>query len=814
MLRNYFKIAIRQLRKQKMYAAVKIGGFALSIAACVLIGLYVKNELSYDRSYPNADRIYRVIGMSDDNGYVQRGASFPPPMARALKADFAEVEVAGRLMPNRLFDGAGSNQLRRADDVANTYEEGFTYADPELMDLLQLPMAYGNSHALDEPNTIVISKRKADKYFPHENPIGKLLILNDNINKPYRIGGVMENIPANSHLERFDFLLTLKGKELWPGEQPSWMSSNYHNYVRLRAGTDIARLQQKMTEVILNKYYIPTMRAAGFKDVERLGKTLKLDVLLQPVGDIHLRSYNMDGDSESGDIRFVWLFSAIACFILIIACINFINLSTARSANRAKEVGLKKTIGADRSSLIQQFIAESLVFSFLSILLGCLLAWVLLPYFNMLAGRSLVFPWREWWLLPVLAAAAVFLGTLAGLYPAVYLSSFQPVKVLKGSVSRGVKNSNLRSILVVFQFTTSVILIIGTVVIYRQMQFLLHRKLGFDKEQVVMIQGANSLGKQATAFKDELLKLPGVQHVAVSDFLPVSGTKRNGNQFWKAGRMRDDNPADGQFWTVDHDYITTMGMHMAAGRNFSKDMSTDSAAAILNQTLAGKLFPNGEDPLGKRITNSNGIYTVIGVVSDFNFESMRTRIDGLCMTLGNSPSIISVKAHTADMQQLLTALTGVWKNFTPNQPFRYSFLDERFAEMYADVERTGRIFTTFAILAIVVACLGLFALSAFMAEQRSKEISIRKVLGASVTQVTTLISRDFLKLVLIAVLLGSPIAWWGMRLWLQDFAYQTTISWWIFVVAGMSAISIALLTISFQSIKAAIADPVRSLKSE
>jgi len=815
MLKNYFKIAIRQLSKQKMYAAIKIGGFALSIAACLLIALYIRYELSYDRSYPNADRIYRMVGERSDNGVTQpKNLSWPAPFAKALRDEFPEVEMTARINPSRLHTGAGANQMRRADKVENTYEEGFTFADPELLEIFDIPMVYGDhAHALDGPNTIVISKRKADKYFPHENPVGKVLILNDDLSKPCRIGGVMKDFPANTHLQ-YDFLISQKGTELWPGEQSAWLASNYETYVRLRPGVDIDKFNKKVLDVILHKYWIPVLKQAGAKEVDEIGKSIKVDLFAQPLKAIHLHSYDVDEERPHGDIRFIWLFGSIAIFILIIACINFINLSTARSANRAKEVGLKKAIGSFRSDLVQQFLAESLLYSFLSFAIGIVMAWLLLPYFSILSAKPLSIPWTAWWLGPLFIGSAFVIGIVAGLYPAFYLSSFQPIAVLKGQLGRGAKNSNLRSTLVVFQFTASVVLIIGTFVINRQMQFILHRELGFEKDQVLMIEGANTLGQQVKVFKQELQQLPQVQQVSVSDFLPVDGTKRNGNGFSKAGKEKDELEVPGQVWTVDHDYIQTMGMHLVAGRNFSKSLSTDSQAAIINQAMAAKVFPGEKEVVGQRISNSYTTYEVIGVVQDFNFETMRNTIKPVSMVLGNSPTIVSVKLKTADMQKSIAAVSSVWKSIAPHQPFRYTFLDQRFAAMYDDVRRTSIIFTSFAVLAVIVACLGLFALSAYMAEQRSKEISIRKVLGASVAQVTALISKDFVKLVVIAVLLASPIAWWGMHKWLQDFAYQTTISWWIFAAAGLLVVVIALITISFQSIRAAVANPVDSLRGE
>lgn len=799
-----------------MYTVVKVGGFALSIAACLLIALYIRHEVSYDSYHPQADRLYRLVGELTDNGVSRKDVSMFPPIKKALEEDCPEVELAARVMRNRLFTGAGSNQMRPADKAENTYEDGFAFADPELLELFSIPMIYGDrQHALDGPNTIVISKKKADKYFPGQDPVGKVLILNDDLSKPYRIVGVMADFPSNSHMD-YDFLLSLKGIEFWKGEQSSWGSSNYEVYVKLREGSDPEKFSKTMSDIMLNKYFIPEMRQAGNKMVEKIGTTLQLRIFAQPVKDIHLKSIGIEDSRQYGDIRLVWLFGAIALFILVIACINFINLSTARSANRAKEVGLKKAIGSYRSDLVKQFLAESLLYSYLSFAIGVFLAWLLLPFFNTLADKSLSFPWTAWWLAPVLITSAFVIGIVAGIYPAFYLSSFKPIAVLKGRVSSGVKNSNLRSALVVFQFTASVVLIIGTFVIYRQMQYILNKELGYGKDQVLIVQGANQLGQEVNTFKEELLKLRQVKNVSISDFLPVTGTKRNGNPFWKEGKTREDAEVPGQFWTVDADYIKTLGMQMVAGRDFSKDMRTDSQGVVINQLLAAKLFPGDKDPVGKRITNGGSTYTILGIVKNFYFETMRLNIEPLCMALGYSPTMIAVKLNGdgKDMQQTIAAVTKVWKDMAPHQPFRYAFLDERFANMYADVERTGNIFTSFAILAIIIACLGLFALSAFMAEQRSKEISIRKVLGASVTQVTTLISKDFIKLVLISVLLASPIAWYAMKQWLQDFAYQTSISWWIFLVTGGIVIVIALITISFQSVKAAIANPVDSLKSE
>jgi putative ABC transport system permease protein len=805
MLKNYFIIAWRNLSRQKTYSSIKIGGFALGIAACLLIALFINDELSYDRHFPDGDRTYRVAVVYKD---IATDVFLQAPFSNALKEDFPEVEQVGRIKPQELF-GAGSNEIRRSDKNINTYEEGFAYADQSLLELLNIRMVYGNrAHALDEPNTIVISKRKADKYFPNEDPVGKTLVINNNFSNPYRIGGVI-NFPEKSHFQ-YDFLLTLKGLEFWPGEQNNWNAYNYHIYVKLRPGTNASRFEAKLSD-ITKKYLIPSRLQAGYKDAEKLLERLSYE--LQPLSDIYLNPEGVKDGLNHGDIRFIWLFGIIAGFVLVIASINFINLSTAKSANRAKEVGLRKTLGSNKVNLIGQFLTESVLYGVLSFVLGIILAEVLLPYFNMLSAKSLAIPWASWWwLLPLLAISSVVIGILAGLYPSFYLSSFQPANVLRGSLSRGSKRSTMRNGLVIFQFTISIILIIGTLIVYRQFGYILNRKLGFDKEHVLLLHGANTMGNQVTSLKNELLKLPDVKSVSVGDFLPIAGTKRNTNPFWNEGKRTTELPVSGQFWQVDHDYINTMGMNIVRGRNFSIDMPTDSKASIINQTLAKEL--GLADPIGKGITHGYETLTVIGVVEDFNFESMKQEIGGLCLALGNSPNIVSVKVNTSDMSRTIRSITGVWDRFSPNQPIRYDFLDESFARMYADVQRMGLVFSTFALLAIIIACLGLFALSSFMIVQRTKEIGVRKVLGASISNVVFILSKDFLILVVLSNVIAWPVAYYFMNKWLQDFAYRIDISWWLFILASGLALIISLLTIGWQAIRAATANPVESLRYE
>lgn len=807
MYQNYFRISWRSLLKQKMYSGVKIGGLSLGVTACFLISLYVKDELGYDKQFTRANGPYRLVVEAElDNNQTERAVDFPAPASAALKADFPEVEKAGRYLSSALF-GADENEIRRSDRTENQHEEGFVYFDQELLELLELPVISGNlKYALTDPNSIVITRRKAEKYFPGEDAIGKTFVINNDDKKLFKVGAVIEDFPANSHLQ-FDFLMTLTGVEFWPGEQSWWMASNYQIYVTLKPGTDVKQAAEKIKRGFIEKYYKPALTASGAVGFEKILNSASFE--LQPMDKIYLDGTVRD-DLPHGDIRFIWLFSAIAIFIVIIACINFINLSTARSANRAKEVGLRKTLGSFRSHLIKQFLTESFLFSIIAITAGVLLAWLLLPYFNVLASRTLTFP-LGWWLIPGVLVASVIIGIAAGLYPAFYLSSFNPASVLKGSVSQGSKSSSTRSALVVFQFTTSIVLIISTVVIYRQMSYILNKKLGFEKDQVVMLQGANALGDKIPALKNELLKLSQVEHVSVSDYLPIQGSKRDGNTFHREGMDKIERGVTAQKWVVDQDYIKTLGMKILEGRDFNPDMISDSTSIIINQTMAKEL--NLVDPVGKVIQNWQK-YTVIGIVEDFHFESMKKNISPVCFVVGSSPSIILLKAKSRNMKETITAISAVWNRFSPNQAIRFNFLSERYASTYSDVDRMGRIFTTFALLAIIVACLGLFALSAFMVEQRSKEISIRMVLGASVNTVFRLMTQNFVFLVLISFLLAAPIAWFLMQQWLKDFIYKIDLTWDIFLISGACALLVALATVSYQAIKAAVANPITNLRSE
>jgi putative ABC transport system permease protein len=634
------------------------------------------------------------------------------------------------------------------------------------------------------------------------------MILNGDKDHPWNIGGVMQDPPEHSHLQ-YDYYLSLTGHELWKGEQQSWMAGNYEVYVQLRPGVDAKSLSGNIP-LISKKYWIPQWEQSGAPGAHSILD--KLVFMLQPVSDIH-GTADIEDRVPHVDRKYIWLFGAIGVFVLLLASINFINLSTARSANRAKEVGLRKVVGSDRQGLIRQFLLESIMTSGFSFVLAIGLAALLLPFFNKLAGTSMHFPWTAWWLAPGVIAASVLIGVIAGLYPAFYLSAFRPAQVLKGDVSRGARHSGLRSGLVVFQFTTSVVLIIATIVVYGQMHFILNGKLGFNKDQVLMIQGTGTLGGRLPAFKTELLKLSGVQAVTNSDFLPLSDSKRNSNTMFRVGREKLDAGVGVQIWNVDVDYLKVMGIKLAEGRNFSPSLASDSQTAIINQTMARRMGIT--NPVGQRINWGQGQgIKIIGVVEDFNFESVKQPIGPLCLTLGNWTTTVAVRTKTTDMKGLLAGVDKVWREFSPQQTLRYDFLDESFEQMYADVRQTGNIFTSLAILAVCIACLGLFALSAFMAQQRRKEMGIRKVLGASTIQVAGLLSRDFLKLVALAIVIGSPIAGWLMHSWLQDYVYRMTLGAGVFIAAAGTIMAIALLTISWQALKTGTTNPIEALRSE
>lgn len=804
MFKNYLKIAWRSIKSEKLFTFIKVGGFAMGIAACLLIALFINKELSYDQQYKNKDRIYRVVMQGMMNGEQIKSVHFQRLFAETLQSTYPEIEKAGKINTSELF-GAGKRALRIKGSTQNNFDEGFIYADQQVFEILEFDLLEGSpEHVLTNPGSIVMTASKAKKYFPDGNAVGQTVYLDDDASKPYTVTGVIkENKEEKSHLD-FGFLLAIEDSST------SWASTNYFTYLLVDGNTDIPALEKKM-HFMLDNYFIPALMERGIGD-DFMKVLQTLEYKLQPVTDIHLKSDIKMGDRlKHGDIRFIWLFAAIAGFVLLLAVINFVNLSTAKSANRAKEVGLRKTIGAFKGNLVSQFLMESIIFSLISFVIGILLAWGLLPTFNSLADQNIMIPWSQWWFLPMIFLAGLLVGVLAGLYPALYLSAFKPVNVLKGNLSIGTKSGKLRSGLVVFQFTTSVVLIIGTLIITKQMNFILDKKLGYDKEQVLMVQGTNLLNNHIQTFKNRVQGLPEVKSVSVSDYLPVNGTKRNGNSFRKVDGGSQEQAVPCQIWRVDYDYLNTLGLKVVKGRGFSKEFASDSSAIVINTAMAKEL--GFDDPLGKRINNDQE-WTIIGVLDNFHFKSLKEDITPLSLVIGNSPSIVSIKLNTGTTAVALGTIKNIWEEYVPNQAFQYTFLDQEFTHMHDDVKRMGDIFNSFALFALFIACLGLFALSAFMVEQRKKEISIRLVLGAPFESIYKLLTLDFLKLILLSILIATPIGWYMMNRWLEDFAYRINIGWEIFLIAGGIALVIAVLTISYQSVGAALIKPLKSLRTE
>jgi putative ABC transport system permease protein len=819
MLRNYIKIAWRNLLRNKVFSFINITGLALGMATCLLISLYVYHELSYDRFHEKAARIVRVTFRANMNGNKINEAHVMPPTAQALLRDYPEVMEATRLRH------AGELLLTKGNDVVR--ENAVAFADANFFEVFSFPLMNGSSKsALIRPNTVVISDKMARKYFGDANPIGKTLALKGS-KQVLEITGVMADFPANSHF-RYDFLIAMAGLD--EAKITSWMQSEFFTYLVLPEGYDYKQLEAKLPQAV-EKYMGPQVQQAfgmPFAKFREAGNDLGLK--LQPLTDIHLHSDFAYDLSQSGDIRYVYGFGAIALFMLLIAAFNFMNLSTAGATKRAGEVGIRKVMGSVRSALVWQFLVESLLLTAIALLLAVGLVLLALPAFNNITGNSLTVNFLAIpVLLPGLGLFGLVVGVLAGSYPAFFLSSFKPIAVLKGGrafqgtafrgvgrITVGWQRVSLRSALVVIQFCLSFILIVGTVVVSQQLTFIRNAKLGYDKERVLVLHETGRLGKNETLFRQQLLQDSRVINASVSGYVPA-GPSYN-NNFLVYGDNKAGQYVKGIRYDVDEQYIPTLGMTMASGRNFSRAFSTDSSGIILNETAA-KQLGWGNDAIGHTVTRpgndgSKEAYRVIGVVQDFHFRSLHERITPLMMTMGNNNGTILLNVKTGDVADLLKTIGNQWRAFGVDVPFAYSFLTDDFNAVYRAEQQTGQVLGLFSGLTIFISCLGLFGLAIFTAESRTKEIGVRKVLGASIAGIVALLSKDFLKLVLIAILIASPIAWYAMNQWLKDFAYKIDIEWWMFVGAGLLAIGIALLTVSFQSVKAALMNPVKSLRSE
>ena len=807
MINNFIKTAFRTLMKNKGFTAINVLGLALGLATCLLIVFYVFDELSYDRFNTKADRIYRVNNDIKFGGNTNSYAVSPAPLALALKSDFPEIEQVVR------FRNRGGFQVRKGNQ--NIQEYMMVYADPSIFNVFTLPMIDGSpATALKDPHSVVITERTAKKYFSRVNVVGQVLTFNDTAQ--YKVTGVIKDMPTQSHFH-FDFFISLS--TLAESRDNSWFSSNFNTYILLRPGADYKNLEAKFPE-FFKKQAGPQFGSVlhiNFTTFEKSGNYFRMN--LTPLKKIHLQSNRVAELDANGNLQYVLIFSAIAIFILLIACVNFMNLSTARSSNRAREVGVRKVLGSPRKYLIAQFLTESVMITLAAALIAVLAAWALLPVFNQMSGKELtVTPQIFGWLVPALFVIIIVIGCLAGSYPAFFLSGFKPIAVLKGKLSVGFKGGFLRSFLVVFQFAISIFLIVGTLVIYNQLKYIQNKDLGYNRDHVLVVQNVGTLGNGAGTLKQEIKQLAGVKDASLAEALPT-WNYGNSTTLFKDQVLDQKRSLSTQDWGVDEDYIPTLGIKIAAGRNFSRQMLTDSSGLIINESAAKLL--GYSNPLNQtlympmdNLAKVMKPYHIIGVMKDFNFRSLRENVTPMVFVLRPGNGALSVRINSANIPLLLSQVKDKWKQLSPGQQFGYSFMNEDFDAMYRSEQRVGTISVAFTSLAILIACLGLFGLAAYAAEQRTKEIGIRKVLGAKVSTIVGMLSKDFIKLVLIAIVIAVPFGWWAMQKWLQGFAYKQDIQWWIFASAGLAAIFIAFITISFQSIKAALSNPVESLRSE
>lgn len=807
MFQNFLKIAFRNVARHKGFSVINIAGLTLGLTACLLIGLFVRDEKQYDTFIEEGDRVYRIYSEYTNEESSSEYAVVPPMFATALQQEFPEVEQTARVMMQpqykRLFE-AGNIKL---------YEESGYYVDSTYFEVFPLPFVHGSPiKALDGQGSVVISEEMAKRFFGAENPVGKEMLMEK---EPLLVKGVFQKNPK-FHMQ-FDFVLPLAAAGVPKERMEKWGWQQFVSYVKIKKGADVQALEsafQKLTKQKIDLFG---------DDPNTTNKPF-----FQPLRNIHLYSSGFKFDmAERGNITYVKALTIIAVFILLIACFNFVNLATAKSLQRAKEVGVRKSIGANRRQLMLQFLGETLLLSFISILISVVLVFLFLPWLNSFTDKHISF---DLFTNPLMAALLVLLslvvGVVAGFYPALVLSGFQPVKVLKGSVvdAKPGKIPWLRHGLVVMQFSLSVLLIISALVVFKQVNYLHNKDLGFNKEEVLFfpMRGEHMLTNNQP-FKNELLKLAGVSSVSMGYGYPgdaVAGDNiivpRNGEQKIHSATQL----------MIDHDYIKTLGLQVIAGRDFSKERKTDTDHAfIINETAVKELgFGTPEKAVGQPLfwnpeldENPDSLKRgqIIGVVKDFHYKTLYDKVQTAVLQISPDAAWkVAVKLKTADIRTTLEEVKNVWAKFSPEYPIEYKFLDENFDQVYKSEDKLKSLLWAFTAVAIFVGCLGLFGLAAYAAERRVKEIGIRKVLGASVQGLVVLLSKDFLKLVLIALVIASPLAWYFLNDWLQSFAYRISIGWWVFLLAAFIAILIALITVSFQAIKAAIANPVKSLRTE
>lgn len=793
MFKNYLKITYRNLWRHKGFSFINIMGLAVGMTACFLIFSYVRFELSYDDFNHKADRIYRIVTDIKTPTEVLHPSGPSWAVPPNLKDEFPEVEAFVRLNNASLLVKKGDIQFQ---------EDKSLLADSSFFNIFDMKLLKGNPKTvLSKPYSMVLSASAAKKYFGSADPIGQTLSITDN-NFQITVTGVMQDIPQNSTIQGdMIFSMSTLTQELNKGLDNAWGNYGITAYLLLKPGTNAKALQAKFP-AFLEK-----------RNGEEMKKMQMFPTLiLEPLRDVYL--YSTRDSSKTAQINNVYIFTMVAVFILLIACINFVNLTTARSVDRAREVGIRKVVGAAKRQIAGQFLGESIFLCLIAFLLSMILVALLIPAFNQLAGKTISTGFfSDFRNIILLFIAAIFIGILAGIYPSFVLSAFQPVKVLKGRFATGTKGLLLRRSLVIFQFTISIALIIGTIIIYSQMQFMQHKDLGFNKDQMMVIDSYGDKAKEALIAS--LRSMPQVKSVAQSSSVP--GGLNPGAYSEIENNKGELQIANLDLYFVDFNYVPHYNIKIVAGRAFSKDFGTDTTQAMLINETALKLFgyTSPEQAIGRRFKQWGREGKIIGVMKDFHFRSLQETIKPLTMRIENNQiNLLSVNLSGQNLPATIASIEQKWKTLIPGRPMSYYFLDEFYDRQYRNEQRFEKLFLDFAILAIFISCLGLLGLASYSTMQRTKEIGIRKVLGASVSNIVNLLSVDFLKLVLLAFVIAMPIAWVFMHRWLSDFAYRTNIHWWIFALSGMLAVVIALLTVSFQAIKAAITNPVKSLRSE
>ncbi|MDQ6762794.1 MAG: ABC transporter permease [Bacteroidota bacterium] len=792
MLKNYFKTAWRNLVKSKVFSLINILGLTIGITVCMMIFLFIMNEFSVDNFHKKGDRIYRVMRAFESEGKSSSVAYLSGPYAPALLNDFkGEIQKAVRVNPNDDLVTIGNQSF---------HEKKILDTDPDFFDLFSFPLIKGNpSTVLKDPGNVVLTETTAKRYFGSiDNAMGKVITLDKEL--PLKVAGIAKDVPSNSHLD-FDLIVPLENYKN-SGNMTTWINNGLYTYVLLDPHASQAQVEKQLP-AFMEKYMGSDMKKFGFK----------FTLSLTPLKDIYFENAAFDS-VKHGDKTVVYIFLSIAVLILLIACINFMNLSTIRAAERSKEVGLRKVLGALRNNLVWQFIGESILLTTISCLLSVGLLMIVMPWYNQLLGHSITVSWNTapTWLF--LAGVIIVVGFLAGSYPAFFLSAFSPVQALKGKLRLGKGGSSFRQVLVVIQFSISVFLIIGTIIITRQMNYVKNKQLGYNKEQTVIMPIDNGdIYNHMNTFKTELQNENAVQSVSLMSGEP--GGYFDGHVFDVEGHAERWN-ARTEF--ADFEYVHTLGLKIIAGRDFSSQFPTDTTDAVLiNKTAATKLGWTPEQAVGKWMQNTvrdSSRRRVIGVVADFNFQSLKENIDALVISPAMDRRVALVKLEPGDIQQDLATIKKVYSKAAAAYPFEYRFLDQQFNDLYKKDLRQQSILTVFAVLAIFVACLGLFGLASFTATKRFKEIGVRKVLGSSVQGIVILLSKDLLKPVLVAMCIALPLGYYAMDKWLQNFAYKTSLSWWIFVVAALITFGIAFLTVSFKAVRAAMANPVKSLRTE